>query len=321
MLAYWRNYFPIVFGAFLVVAFASSAPKLAANEFEVAQTEAASQYLQKLIKNQELLQKAKKRLIEVDTDLLPEIQSAIRELRTEQEKLMKSLETTVEAIQLSTDGQHSQQLNRIRVAMRQLVGLTPPGPTADIPVQQLLLKLGVDPVLAASESNWCECLSEIAHERRSDGGFVTLDGENFPALQPLPPPPIPADNKQLLYTEDDPATPYNDIGFPRKDDPKVQLGMLLFFDARLSGDNSVACSTCHAPDQGWGLNSAISRGYPGTSHWRNSHTAMNSAYMWKLFWAGSAKALEPQGKSANTGLSGNGKTDMMEERIRQCPEP
>ena len=320
MLAYWRNYFPIVFGAFLVVAFASSAPKLAANEFEVAQTEAASQYLQKLIKNQELLQKAKKRLIEVDTDLLPEIQSAIRELRTEQEKLMKSLETTVEAIQLSTDGQHSQQLNRIRVAMRQLVGLTPPGPTADIPVQQLLLKLGVDPVLAASESNWCECLSEIAHERRSDGGFVTLDGENFPALQPLPPPPIPADNKQLLYTEDDPATPYNDIGFPRKDDPKVQLGMLLFFDARLSGDNSVACSTCHAPDQGWGLNSAISRGYPGTSHWRNSHTAMNSAYMWKLFWAGSAKALEPQGKSANTGLSGNGKTDMMEERIRQCPD-
>ncbi len=96
------------------------------------------------------------------------------------------------------------------------------------------------------------------------------------------------------------------------DDPKVQLGKLLFFDGRLSGDNSVSCATCHAPDQGWGLNSAISRGYPGTSHWRNSHTIVNSAYMWKLFWDGSAKALEPQGKSANTGLSGNGKTDMME---------
>ncbi|MCH8043529.1 MAG: hypothetical protein IID44_07400 [Planctomycetes bacterium] len=204
--------------------------------------------------------------------------------------------------------------------MRKLVRLPEPGPAADIPVLQLLLGLGVDPVLAASQSNWCECLDAVAHARRSDGGFITVDGESFPALAPLPPPPIPGDNRQTLHEVDDPKTPYNDIGFPRWDDPKVQLGYLLFFDVRLSGDNSVACSTCHAPDQGWGLNSDISRGYPGTSHWRNSHTAMNSAYMWKLFWAGSAKALEPQGKTANTGLSGNGKTDMMEERLRQCPD-
>ena len=321
MLANWRNCFPVACVALLIAAFTSSAPKLAANEFEVAKIEKASQHLGQLITNHELLTSAKKRILEVKSSSLPVVEEAIRDLLKEREQLKKDLEKTIKSIELSTDGQHSQQLNRIRIAMRQLVGLTPPGPTADIPVQQLLLKLGVDPVLAAAESNWCECLDAIAHERRSDGGFVTTpDGERFPALHALPPPPIPGDNKQLLHTEDDPSTPYNDIGFPRKDDPKVQLGMLLFFDARLSGDNSVACSTCHAPDQGWGLNSGISRGYPGTSHWRNSHTAMNSAYMWKLFWAGSAKALEPQGKSANTGLSGNGKTDMMEERLRQCPD-
>jgi cytochrome c peroxidase len=320
MLANRRNVFSVACVAVLIVSFASSAPKLVANERDLARIERAAQPLEKLLINHDLLNKAKRRLIEVESDILPVIEDAIRELLKEQDELKNDLETTIASIELSTGDQHSQELNHIRVTMRQLVGLTAPGPTADIPVAQLLTKLGVDPVLAASESNWCECLSEIAHERRSDGGFVTLDGKNFPALQALPPPPIPGDNKQSLYTADDPATPYNDTGFPRRDDPKVHLGMLLFFDARLSGDNSVACSTCHAPDQGWGLNSAISRGYPGTSHWRNSHTALNSAYMWKLFWDGSAKALEPQAKSANTGLSGNGKTDMMEERLRQCPD-
>ena len=186
-------------------------------------------------------------------------------------------------------------------------------PTAVQPVAALLKGLGVKEDLINSRSEWCECLEEdhISDIWESARGFVHLDGEKFPALTALPPPPIPPDNKQKL----DPKTQ-----FPVMDDPKVQLGKLLFFDGRLSGDNSVSCATCHAPDQGWGLNSAISRGYPGTSHWRNSHTIVNSAYMWKLFWDGSAKALEPQGKSANTGLSGNGKTDMMEERLRQCPD-
>ncbi|MDP7016663.1 MAG: cytochrome c peroxidase, partial [Pirellulaceae bacterium] len=322
MLANWRSCFPVACVALLMAALASSTPKLAANESEVSQVEKASQQLGQLIKTHDLLSKAKRRILEVDSKTLPLVEESIRELLKEKEQLTKDLEKTVASIGVSSGGPHAQQINRIRIALRQLVGLTPPGPTADIPVFDLLVnKLGVDPVLAAAESNWCECLQGTAHGRRTDGGFVTLDGENFPALQALPPPPIPADNKQMIHTEDDPATPdYDDTGFPRRDDPKVQLGMLLFFDARLSGDNSVACSTCHAPDQGWGLNSAISRGYPGTSHWRNSHTALNSAYMWKLFWDGSAKALEPQAKSANTGLSGNGKTDMMEERLRQCPD-
>ena len=99
--------------------------------------------------------------------------------------------------------------------------------------------------------------------------FVTLDGEQFPALAALGPPPIPADNRQTVDAN----------GWPLPGDPKVELGKLLFFDARLSGDNSVSCATCHLPDEGWGLNSTISRGYPGTSHWRNSHTVVNSAYL------------------------------------------
>lgn len=140
--------------------------------------------------------------------------------------------------------------------------------------------------------------------------FVTFNGEQFPALAALPPPPIPPDLPQKVDAR----------GFPVLDDQMVQLGYKLFFDTRLTGDGSLSCATCHEPKEGWGLSSGISRGYPGTSHWKNSQTIVNSAYLGKLFWQGDSIALEPQGEAANTGLSGNAKLDMAEERLRQAPE-
>ena len=99
--------------------------------------------------------------------------------------------------------------------------------------------------------------------------------------------------------------PTSDVDFAFDGTPeetKVELGKLLFFDTRLSGDASVACSTCHEPDQGWGFSNDISRGYPGTIHWRNSQTVVNAAYYGKLFWAGAAKSLEGQGPAAAKGV-------------------
>jgi cytochrome c peroxidase len=102
---------------------------------------------------------------------------------------------------------------------------------------------------------------------------------------------------------------------------KVELGELLFFDARLSGDASTSCASCHSPESGWGDGGDLSRGYPGTQHWRNSQTVLNSAYYQKLFWGGEVPSLEAQAKSAATGnVAGNGDTMMMEERLRQIPE-
>jgi cytochrome c peroxidase len=125
--------------------------------------------------------------------------------------------------------------------------------------------------------------------------------ETNPPLAALGDPPIPADN---------PMTP-----------EKIELGKLLFFDTRLSGDASVACSTCHEPNQGWGFSNDISRGYPGTIHWRNSQTIINSAYYNKLFWAGAAGSLESQGPAAaKGGVAGNGESDMMEARLAFIPE-
>ena len=133
------------------------------------------------------------------------------------------------------------------------------------------------------------------------GGAGAAQEKKFPPLGPLPPVPVPADNPMSAA--------------------KVALGKLLFFDARLSGDASTSCASCHSPESGWGDGGDLSRGYPGTQHWRNSQTILNSAYYAKLFWAGESTSLEAQAKSAATGnVAGNGDTMMMEERLRQVPE-
>ena len=125
--------------------------------------------------------------------------------------------------------------------------------------------------------------------------------ERHALLSPLGPVPQPADN---------PTTP-----------AKVALGKQLFFDPRLGGDGSVSCASCHLPTAGWGFPAALSMGYPGTIHWRNSHTIINSAYYQKLFWTGSSKSLEAQAKSAAGGaVAGNGEADMMEARLAFIPE-
>ncbi|MEG3638735.1 cytochrome-c peroxidase [Magnetococcus sp. PR-3] len=120
-------------------------------------------------------------------------------------------------------------------------------------------------------------------------------------LAPLGPPPIPADN---------PQTP-----------EKVDLGRLLFFDARLSGDASMSCASCHLPKMGWAFKDSVSLGYPGTVHWRNSQTIVNAAYYGELFWDGAAASLEKQAPAAAKGaVAGNGEADQMEARLAFIPE-
>ena len=129
----------------------------------------------------------------------------------------------------------------------------------------------------------------------------TIEKISYPPLASLGPVPDPKDN---------PMTP-----------DKVALGKVLFFDGRLGGDTSTPCSACHLPSTGWDFPGQISLGYPGTVHWRNSQTIVNSAYYSKLFWAGSSKSLESQAKSAATGaVAGNGEGDLMEARLSLVPE-
>jgi cytochrome c peroxidase len=130
---------------------------------------------------------------------------------------------------------------------------------------------------------------------------IQLNNKSYPALIPLGPVPEPKDNPMTAE--------------------KVELGKTLFFDGKLGGDTSTPCSACHLPEAGWDFPSDISLGYPGTIHWRNSQTIINSAYYGKLFWAGSAKSLEAQAKGAAKGaVAGNGEDDLMEARLALVPE-
>ena len=147
--------------------------------------------------------------------------------------------------------------------------------------------------------------------------FIFLAGIAFAAdagkvrpLAALPSnPPMPTDN------------PSGTNVHPSKMDAKQDLGYLLFFDTKISGDASISCADCHDPKQGWGFNDPISRGYPGTVHWRNSQTAVNSGYLNKIFWEGGTTSLEAQAPAAAEGaLAGNGSRDMMESRLRLTPE-
>ncbi|MEM0936195.1 MAG: cytochrome c peroxidase [Pseudomonadota bacterium] len=130
---------------------------------------------------------------------------------------------------------------------------------------------------------------------------LAQDNPRPEGLAALGPPPIPADN---------PMTP-----------EKIALGEKLFFDPILSGNMGMPCSACHAPEAGWAVQAPISFGYPGTTHWRNSQTIINSAYYGKLFWAGASGSLEHQARSAaRGGVAGNGEDDMMEARLAFVPE-
>ena len=123
-----------------------------------------------------------------------------------------------------------------------------------------------------------------------------------------------------------PLAPLDSIKMPippdnKQSDAKVELGKLLFFDPRLGGDASVSCSSCHDPEQGWAWAEDFSRGYPGTVHWRNSQSIINSQFMERQFWAGAAASGEKQAPSAaKGGVAGNGENDIMEARLALIPE-
>src|ERR1700730_6033009 len=75
---------------------------------------------------------------------------------------------------------------------------------------------------------------------------------------------------------------------------KVALGQKLFFDARLSADGTVACSTCHDPAHAFTDARPTSVGIKGRVGQRNAPTILNALYNKTQFWDGRAKTLEEQ---------------------------
>ncbi|MGH8801277.1 MAG: cytochrome-c peroxidase, partial [Casimicrobiaceae bacterium] len=73
---------------------------------------------------------------------------------------------------------------------------------------------------------------------------------------------------------------------------KVELGSLLFVDRRLSGDNTVACSSCHDFAHGGADTRARSIGIHGATSAVNAPSVFNSGLNFRELWNGSAPSLE-----------------------------
>jgi len=105
------------------------------------------------------------------------------------------------------------------------------------------------------------------------------------AIQPLPTPPL---GIASTFDElEDPPTP-----------ERVRLGRWLFYDTRLSEDDSISCATCHLPEFAFSELTAVSTGIDGQKGARKAPSFVNLA--WTIFphffWDGRAASLEEQAK-------------------------
>ena len=77
---------------------------------------------------------------------------------------------------------------------------------------------------------------------------------------------------------------------------KIELGRQLYFDARLSADNTVSCASCHDPVEGWARHTQFGEGIKGQKGGRNSPVSYNRILSGLQFWDGRAASLEEQAK-------------------------
>jgi cytochrome c peroxidase len=94
---------------------------------------------------------------------------------------------------------------------------------------------------------------------------------------------------------------------------KILLGKQLYFDTRLSKDNTISCATCHDPAMGWSDAGPTSVGIKGQKGGRRAPPVSNAAYAPLQFWDGRAPTLEEQAKGpvANPIEMGNTHVEML----------
>lgn len=100
---------------------------------------------------------------------------------------------------------------------------------------------------------------------------------------------------------------------------KVELGRKLFYDRRLSLNNTLSCAMCHVPEQGFANNElAMAVGIEGRTVRRNSPTILNAGYSSLLFHDGRENRLENQvwGPLLARNEMGNPSIGAVIERIR-----
>ncbi len=127
------------------------------------------------------------------------------------------------------------------------------------------------PVMAAAVVALCSAAMIVLADKKNDGKAFALQ--------------IPLGlEAQLQYIpEDNPLTA-----------EKIELGRMLYFDKRLSADNTVACASCHNPAFGFTDGMAVSTGINGQMGGRSAPAVINRLFSDAQFWDGRAASLEAQ---------------------------
>jgi cytochrome c peroxidase len=128
----------------------------------------------------------------------------------------------------------------------------------------------------------------------------------------LPVPKNWQEAKEVVDNPDNPLTP-----------GKIALGRRLFFDPRLSRDETITCASCHLLEEGGDDNRPTAIGYHGRPNpfHLNSPTVLNAALEKSQFWDGRARDVEEQaGGPVQAPFEMNMTPKEVVKRLRKDPE-
>ena len=102
---------------------------------------------------------------------------------------------------------------------------------------------------------------------------------------------------------------------------KIELGRAIFFDKRMSKDNTIACASCHMAKKGFTDGMPVSTGIKGLKGGRSAPVSFNRVYSKAQFWDGRAATLEDQsiGPFANPIEHGFANHDEMVAKMKKMP--
>ncbi len=122
--------------------------------------------------------------------------------------------------------------------------------------------------------------------------------------------PFGLDESAIVIPADNPLT---------KD--KIELGRLLFFDKRLSKNNTIACASCHMAQFAFTDGKPVSAGIHGLKGGRSAPASLNRLFSKAQFWDGRAATLEEQsvGPLVNPVEHGFANHDEMVAKMKKIP--
>ena len=133
----------------------------------------------------------------------------------------------------------------------------------------------------------CLAVGAGAAEIKTSSDHAALDKAN--PINPLPKVPLGIDRK------------FSDLKQPPTPE-RVRLGRWLFFEPRMSKDDTISCATCHRPENAFSEPTPTSTGINGQVGGRKAPSVINAT--WSIFphtfWDGRGKDLEDQAKGPIT---------------------